>query len=261
MLRIASALVIAGALSLPQVTLAQSRITVGQQVSGTLSSDDPVLGDDSHYDLYTFQARAGQRYAITLHSDAFDTYLAVGRGADGAGEQCDEDSDCETNDDGGEGTDSRIRFTASVDGVYSIRANSLEGGETGDYTLSLDEAPPAHEPTRAGISVGREVSGELAENDAEADDQSFYEEWEFRPDFTGRVVISMSSDDFDAFLKFGTGTGDDFQQNDFNDDAGDDGTDSELTVEVTAGETYTIQANSLSAGETGHYTLVVRRDS
>jgi hypothetical protein len=258
MLRTTLAVLATGALAIPGIALAQQSISVGQTVNGTLAADDPTLGDDSHYDLYTFHARAGQRYAVRLHSEAFDAYLAVAKGAEGAGPGCDEESGCEVDDDGGSGTDARVVFTAEEDGVYSIRANSFEGDETGDYTLSLTEATAAVADRE--IRLDQEINSELDESDPEADDDSYYEEWSFRPDFTGRVVISMGSDDFDTYLKFGTGTGEDFDESETNDDAGDESTDSELTVSVVAGQVYTIQANALSAGETGDYTLSVRRD-
>jgi len=238
---------------------AQPSIQMGQTVSGSLSGDDPTLDDNSHYDVYTFRATAGQRVRVTLRSDDFDAYLAVGRISGG---ECQDE--CETDDDGAGGTDSQVDFTPSTSGVYQIRANSLSEGETGSYRLSLEAGPARREGggarIRGDVAVGQTVSGELDEGDPTAGDDSYYELWRVRAAPGERLVVTLRSDDFDAYLGWGRMDGGDWDEIESDDD-GAGGTDSR--IEVTAGDdgTYVIRANSLSEGETGDYRLSVERGS
>ncbi|WP_262422668.1 hypothetical protein [Brevundimonas denitrificans] len=58
------------------------------------------------YDVYVFRARADERIQIRLNSDAFDPVLYVGRRSGVAFEEL------ASNDDGDDGLNSRILFTA-----------------------------------------------------------------------------------------------------------------------------------------------------
>ncbi|MDZ4364832.1 hypothetical protein [Brevundimonas sp.] len=111
---------------------AQSNIRVGQTVNGSLAVSDPKLSsDNSSYDCYVFQAQAGSWYQVDYKSSAFDAFVAVGQGRN-----CAVDA-AEANDDGPDGLDSQLVFQAETGGTWFIRANSLEAGETGAYTLTL----------------------------------------------------------------------------------------------------------------------------
>lgn len=231
---------------------AQGTLAIGQTVRGELTPSDPRLSDGSHYDLWRFQGSAGQRVVVTLRSDQFDAFLVVGATA---GDAC---TECEADDDGaGEGTNSRVRMTLPRTGTYEIRANSLMEGETGAYTLTLDEAPPV----RAGgeIRAGQTVSGSLDEGDQTTDDGSFFELWTYRGRPGERIVITLRSGDFDTFLGWGRLVSGSYDQLDSDDDGLGEGTDSWL--EVTPGDdgVYHIRASALFPGETGAYTLTVER--
>jgi plastocyanin len=255
MLRLASAF-LAASLVLPAAATAQRAIAVGQTVNGTFTSSDPMLEDDSHYHLYTFRASAGERVTFTLRSTDFDAVLAVGRFS---GAECEER--CRTNDDGAGDTDARITMTFREAGEYTVRTNTFEGGELGDYTLTAERAPAAPTPVARAVTLDAPVTGELGEGDATLDrDGSYYEDWTFRAPYNGEMEIVLASEDFDTFLFFGTELGEEFSE-EFSDDDGDgeDGTNSRLTVSVEAGTTYTIRANTYGESETGRYTLTLRR--
>lgn len=124
---------LAGSFTLAAVPVAaQSVIRPGDTVQGTLSQTDRVLDDDSFYDCFNLEARAGEHLEVTLRSNDFDAYLTVVRRAD-----CPVGDDAESDDDGAGGTDSRVRINTGP-GRYSIRANSLQAAETGRYTLSVE---------------------------------------------------------------------------------------------------------------------------
>jgi hypothetical protein len=105
-------------------------ISVGQTVSGTITTSDAVVVEDgSYYDCWVFRAPAGN-YTVDYRSNDFDAFVGVGRG-----------TDCGVpveffNDDGAESLDSHLEF-ATDGGAWFIKANTLEGGETGAYTLTL----------------------------------------------------------------------------------------------------------------------------
>lgn len=90
------------------------------------------LGDsDARYDghlvqAWTFRAQAGQRVTIDQSSEDFDSYLRVV--GPGLPER--------TNDDGGDGLDSRLDLTFPQTGEYRIVAGSL-GGDGGSFTLQI----------------------------------------------------------------------------------------------------------------------------
>lgn len=246
---------ILGALLAAAPAAAQGTVRPGQPARGELSADDPTLDDGSYYDTWRFRAEAGHVYAVTLRSDDFDAYLAVGPNAGG---DCD---DCDTDDDGAGGTDARVEFRADASGTYEIRTNAFSEGETGAYTLELqdlgDVQEVADEDVEAiPIRLDQAVEGELTEGDAMADDGSYYDLYSIRGRAGQTVTITLRSEDFDAFLSIGTLQEGEYEELDSNDD-GDDGTDSELTFTFPEAGEYLIRANSLSEGETGDYTLRV----
>ncbi len=126
---------------------AQDRLTpirYGAQVQGALSASDVKLPDDSYVDEYVFRGRSGEQVVITMSAAAFDPYLALGAYRDGRTWER-----LATDDDGGGGTAARISFTLPADGMYVIRANSVEVNEQGAYTLGVT-GPGASETAARG---------------------------------------------------------------------------------------------------------------
>jgi hypothetical protein len=107
------------------------------EVQGKLDDDDPQDStDQSYFDYWTYQAHAGERVTITMKSDAFDTFVAVGT-LDGTAFH-----ELDSNDDGDNmGTNSQLTYTFANAGTYVIRAKALQGESQGPYTLKVE---PAH---------------------------------------------------------------------------------------------------------------------
>lgn len=91
--------------------------------------------------------------------------------------------------------------------------------------------------------VSQQHTGTLEDGDAlYHEDQSYYDEYTFEADAGMKIVITMNSDDFDAFLhlegpqRFSM----------FNDDFGES-TNSRIEIEAPSKGTYTVLANSLWA--------------
>ena len=97
-------------------------------IEGTLGEGDSRRQDDSFYEGWALMATEGQHVVLTMRSPVFDTYLTfvspTGRTFN--------------DDDGGGNTDSRIDIVIDEPGRWIVVANSLEAGDTGAYTLTIE---------------------------------------------------------------------------------------------------------------------------
>ena len=101
-------------------------LRMGSNARGMLTSADPLI-DGQPVQAWAFEARAGDFATIELMSDDFDSYLyVVGPGL----------HEALSDDDGGEGLNSRLGISFPADGVYHVVASSL-GGATGTFTLTV----------------------------------------------------------------------------------------------------------------------------
>ncbi|HEU4883387.1 MAG TPA: caspase family protein [Longimicrobium sp.] len=223
-------------------------LTPGARRSGQLQRGDPVMDDGSLFDIYTYQARAGERLSLTMRSDAFDTYLTVARMVGEEMELIVRD------DDSGGGTNSRAEFTVDRDGPIFIAANALSEGMSGAYTIELTAAGGSER-----IAVGQSRTGALARTDPMLADSSYYDTYSYQGRQGERLRISLTSGAFDTYLSIGQVVDGRFREVANNDDA--DGTNSVLDVTLPAVGTYQIRANSFLKGQTGAYTLAVATGS
>ena len=198
-------------------------VSAGQTVSGRLDTSDSQLTDDSYFDLYEYRGQPGEAIVVTLRSSDFDAYLQGGpvSGADVAVE----DSD----DDGGGGTEARLSVTIGPSGVYRIRANSYGAGQTGAYTLSLQSENAASGGGTNVVSTGQTVLGRLDASDPQLADDSYYDLHYYDGSPGERLLITLTSPDFDTFLSWGRGEGVAFQAT-LTDDDGGGHTNSQLEV-------------------------------
>lgn len=237
----------------PPVTATPRPITVGQTVSGRLDETDAILeDDDTFYDTWILTGRAGQRVQIEMKADSLDAFLSVGR-MEGT-----EFNSIRTDDDGGEGTDSRLTLTLPEDGQYVIRANEV-GAKTGAYTLSVTERQAG--PTTATprpIEPNQEVTGTLGDDDPQGEDDSYYDYWTFQGKAGDRLRITMSAEGFDTFVSIGTVDGNSYNELAGNDD-GPEGTNSLLEFTLPNDGVFVIRAKALSGENEGEYKLKVEK--
>lgn len=78
--------------------------------------------------IYSFQLKAGETYTIDQESPTMDSYLYL---FDGKSKMLAQD------DDSGGDVNSRITYRATADGVVHVLASSLDGAETGEFTLRI----------------------------------------------------------------------------------------------------------------------------
>ncbi|KQY96365.1 PPC domain-containing protein [Brevundimonas sp. Root1423] len=241
------------ALSIAAPALAQTPLATGGSVRGAIADGDETGPEDAfRYDSYTVSARAGQRLEAVMRSAAFDTYLEV-YGPDQAAAPLFSD------DDGlGEGTDSRLRFTTTQDGVYVLRARTLSGLEGGAYTLSLTERPQARPAPRPGrIRSGQSQRGQLTSNDPETDAGGNYDAFVVRARAGERLAIDLTSDAFDPVVRVGRMENGVFNELAMNDDGPDTGLNSRLVFTAPEAGEYVIRATALNNAGEGGYTLAV----
>ncbi|RLB42076.1 MAG: hypothetical protein DRH12_06565 [Deltaproteobacteria bacterium] len=87
-----------------------------------------LLGLGSYYyDLYNFEAEAGEHIIITLESDDFDAYLTLS----GPQEFFAED------DDSAGGTNAKLDVTIPASGIYEIEVSSARPSGVGNYSLKV----------------------------------------------------------------------------------------------------------------------------
>lgn len=221
-------------------------IRKGQTINGELGGRDAETEDGQRYDAFTFRARAGERFAVSLDSSAFDPVVRVGRGGRG------EFTELAMNDDGADsGLNSRLTFTAPENGEYLIRVTPLSGAGEGAYTLGLAEGP---EPAAAqDIEIGATVEGRLTETDGKSENGVPADAYRFSGREGQRIRIDMSSSDFDTYLQL-------FDENRSSlaedDDGAPEGTDSRLNFTLPSTGTYVLEARAF-ANATGDYSLSI----
>ncbi|MFL6256389.1 MAG: zinc-dependent metalloprotease family protein, partial [Pyrinomonadaceae bacterium] len=144
-----------------------TQIAIGQTLNGTLATSDCIAAQPNRLtafeDIYTFNARAGQRVRIDLSTagtPGIDTYLYL-FGPDGT--LVDENDDIVL----GSNTNSRIPAdgtfkTLPQTGVYTIAATTFDNATTGSYTLKLSDNASANTVllSSAAYSVNEGTGGD-----------------------------------------------------------------------------------------------------
>jgi len=237
----------------PAATTAATRpIRVGQAMNGRLADTDAIdESDDTYYDSYTITATRGQRLQIEMRADSFDAFLNFGK------MDADSFTSIRTDDDGGGGTNSRLRVTIPDNGTYVIRANSVGAGAVGAYSLTVSEreAAPVTAAPRA-LEPNAQVSGTLDDTDPQGDDDSYFDYWTYQGRQGERVRISLSSEAFDTYLTLGTLQNGNYTEIDSNDDSAE-GTNSVLEATLPSTGTFVIRVKALSGENEGPYTLKI----
>lgn len=126
-------------------------------------------------------------------------------------------------------------------------------------TLAAFAALAAAAPLAAQtpITPGQTVTGTLGEGDRRMEDGAYYDAYVIRGRPGDRVVVRMTSDDFDTYLHWGYEDEDgDWVDEDQNDDAGD-GTNSRLVVRLDDEGEYELRAAGFDEDAEGAYELRV----
>ena len=206
----------------------------------------------SHARYYTFEVEEETSVTITLESDDADTYLNLWPGTDRTGtpEAFDDDSPDTT----------RSEIVANLSpGSYTIEATTYSAGETGVFTLTVSTSGGTDAPgTGCGdsIAVGDTASGTWATGcQSTVSGRGYARYYSFTLEQEAEVTIDLTSS-VDTYLYL---RGEDATSGvalHENDDIESGNTNSRIEETLEAG-TYTIEATTYSAGETGVFTLTV----
>jgi len=208
-------------------------------IQGSLRREDNVLPvDNSFFDIYTFEGRAGQQVTIEMNSREIDAYLIL---LDPTGQELAQD------DDGGDNRNARIQVTLSETGTYTILANSAQEEDFGAYFLSAN-------------TVGRQwilrQEGELKSGDRVVpSDGSLFDDYRFEGQAGQTVTITLESEEFDTYLVL---IGPDGRVLEENDDRSSQTTDSAIEITLPRRGNYRILANAIDSRSRGRYLLTVR---
>ncbi len=261
--RIATGVALPALLMTAGVAEAQTRLTEGQSRTGQLTTDSQMLTENIHYlDSYTIQGQAGERIAISMQSDEFDTLLEIGRMVDGRFMELGRD------DDGGGELNSRLVFTFPETGTYTVRARTFGAGVTGTYLIEANRLPPPPPPPPpTPMQWGQTVDGTLSvdspsyEHNDYGGPARYYALYSLAGEAGQTATITLRSDDFDSYLEVGGQTPIGFAVQQSNDDGttadGEEplGLNSRLTVTFQDAGTIVIRATTLGGGATGSYSL------
>lgn len=147
LIRLAMSAAILSLVAAASPAVAQTRITVGQEIASNLTDADPRLADGSLYECYVLEPGSGP-VTIDLKTAYFDAFLAVGTGTDcGDGMRV-----LASDDDGGTNTNARVVQTFTAPRVL-IRANAFGAGESGNFWLSVTAGAPQEEARQGTLNA------------------------------------------------------------------------------------------------------------
>ena len=231
---------------------------------GTYTRDDALDGSclTQHYPnreyakYYEFTLEQAATVTVEMTSRDMNSWLALRSGGlpFGSANVLGED------DDGGDGVDARIkRFLAA--GTYTIEATTRTAGLTGDFTLAVTVDPDV-------CSVSIDPLGRGSTRNDTLDDScptpyypagEYARYYEFTLNQEATVTVEMTSRDVDSWLALRSGPPPGSAEVLEENDDGGGGGDARIERVLDTG-TYTIEATTLSVGETGDFTLTVTVD-
>jgi hypothetical protein len=190
---------LAAALAAP--AMAQNAASVPMHVAGALSASD-AQGEEHHrYDDIRVHLEAGQRYRLSVNSEAFDPVAHLYR----PGNVYTDESQVAMNDDS-DGLNSRISYTPTDAGDYTLRVIGFAADARGAYTADVAIMPPLAPPIS---TPGRQVAvngtwllweGDLDDTDADAGGHH-YDDYLIHADAHQVRYISLEGNGFDAVVQ------------------------------------------------------------
>jgi hypothetical protein len=224
-------------------------IRFGAPVTDELRASETKMGGRGAFRVYRFEARADKRYLITMDAPDLDAYVWVARQVGVLTEELAAD------DDGGEGSNARLRFKPPANGSYFLVAQALSEDGAGAFTVQIVEQQPVAPPAARAIAIGQSLQGELTDDSPvrEDDGDQPYDVYTIRGKGQ-RVRIVMTAESFDAYLHVYKVNADGEEQV-ATDDDGAGGTNARVTLQLD-GE-YKIIARSLGEDGRGNYEIAV----
>ena len=145
------------------------------------------------------------------------------------------------------GANPSIRDASGQRPVDFARENDAITGSSAYGRLLVNQPSP--------LVAGRSATGNLAATDGVRWGLSYYDEWSYSATVGQRIVVTLESDEVDAYLLVLREDGTEVA----SDDDGGDGRNARVEFRVPATGRYTILATSAIAEETGRYTIRAER--
>jgi len=207
---------------------------------GELTDNDRV-GDEQHrYDDHPLQLEAGQRYRISVNSEAFDPVARLYRQGS---------TTAVAENDDGDGLNSRITYAPTESGTYTLRVLAFSAVGRGVYTTDMEVLPPLP----PGVPVPWSASGRITDSDPDSGVGApgpRYDEHTLRLEAGRRYILRVNASDFDPQAQlFRSGGEDVIAQN----DDGDDGLNSRIFFSPTETGDYVLRVLPLDQEGRGAY--------
>jgi hypothetical protein len=207
--------------------------------AGELTDSDSA-DEQRRYDDHTLQLEAGTRYRISVDSAAFDPVARLYRQGT---------TEVITENDDGEGLNSRINFTPTASGAYTLRVLAFSAEGRGAYTAGVAVLPPL----QPGVPVPWSASGRIQDSDPDSGEGApgpRYDEHVLRLEAGRRYILRVNASDFDPQAQlFRSGEEDVIAQN----DDGDDGLNSRIFFSPAESGDYVLRVLPLNQEGRGAY--------
>jgi serine protease Do len=219
----------------------------GKAVSARLASGDNVLPvDNSFFDLYSFQGRAGQRIQIDMISQEIDPYLIL---------LAPNGNELAKDDDGGGNQNAKITGVLPANGTYVVIANSTEGGQSGAYGIRAIAATTGSRTQVRQERVILRQEGILGRDTPVLADGSRYRAYSIQGRAGQSITMTLASPDFDPYLILMAPNGRKIAE---NDDISQSNPNAGLSVTLPSSGVYRVIVNTSEQGGQGRYLLTVR---
>jgi hypothetical protein len=229
------------------VGMVQENGVYDESVAGTLNQGDQKYQSGQFYDAYQQNFEMGQEATVVLSSIEFDPYLIV---TSPSGEEF-------VNDDFENQMGlARVDFVAKESGVYTIYATSYDQNERGNYQLSVSDGVKAIAVGQGDVRTNideNSTMGELTRSDNQLKDGSYVDYYTLNVTEGQRLMASIMSADFDAYLGLLKPNGEVIEAN-----RSSDGRTASLDIKADQSGVWYVVVTSAQPGQTGNYLVSIR---
>ena len=226
-------------------------------VAGELTTSD-AQGEEHHrYDDIRVHLEAGQRYRLSVDSQAFDPVAHLYR----PGTVFTDETQVAMNDDS-EGLNPRISYTPTESGDYTLRVIGYAADARGAYTADIATLPPLAPPiSTPGRQVAVNGTWLLWEGDLSASDEQngsqYFDDYLIHVDAHQIRYISLEGMGFDSMVQIIRPASRDSDNPDVVDSDDDSGVglNSLMAFSPDEGGDYIVRVTGLGEHATGRYRL------